>query len=292
MANPFDVFDSWGNKIGEITPPGEGCLGELAVFLFQLVLWVGLFLVCAIIFVIISPVLLSIKGAKLYRENKKELAITCWVISFIVGIGIIIVGIGVSRQYSFGEKSLQMRTPVSTSYPVASIPDLSGKWKGSYIEWDARGIGCNIWFEMELKQNGTEITGITTEERNNRILTARINGRVEGRAIRFVKQYNWGLPAGSVQSIEYKGNIADDDNSMRGIWKASVVTMRWSASRVSKNEPNKGSSLLQPEANPAPKTTSDSGKTFLNSLKSMISVEATYSPDGKSPPVRKRYFLK
>ncbi len=235
--------------------------------------------------------------ANAYAKQRvfKQWGITVAVVSMMVIIGGL-VGKGISHRAVFGEKSLQMRTPVPASYPIAadvkSIPNLSGRWKGSYINKDARGREYQIGFEMELKQNGAQIAGITMEQGDNRILTARIDGTIEGRIIRFVKQYNESPAPWPVESIKYEGSIAEDGNSISGTWKTLVLTRGWSVSRVSKNEPSKESSSLQPAANSASKTTSDFGKTFLKSLKSMVNVETTYSPDGTSPPVRKKYFLK
>ncbi len=123
--------------------------------------------------------------------------------------------------------------------------NLSGKWKGSYIDKDAWGKGYSIWLEIEFKQNGTEITGITTERRDSRTLTAKINGAVDGRVIRFVKQYNEGPPVWPIESIEYEGNIADDGNSVSGTWKTLALTGGWSVSRVSKNSVDKNKPPLQ-----------------------------------------------
>jgi len=184
--------------------------------------------------------------------------------------------------------------------------NLSGKWKGSYLERDMWGRDYRIGFEMELKQNNAQITGITTEEKDSRILTARINGTVEGQTIRFVKQYNENLPQSPIGSvIEYEGSIAQDGNSASGTWRAAILSGKWSVSKVSGNisktkessQGNTSTAIQQPKKPgevyiPFVSEFWDIGKAFLqlpweigkSSLQligSMVSVEITTSEGRK-----------
>jgi type IV secretory pathway TrbL component len=72
---PQDVFDEWGNKIGEFIPSGEGCG------------WAGclLLIIIAILAITIGlPIYLLVKGGELWGEDKKDSAVACWMGALIV----------------------------------------------------------------------------------------------------------------------------------------------------------------------------------------------------------------
>lgn len=267
MANPFDVFDSWGNKIGEITPPDDGLAEGLVLFF----LWLLFFFVYAAILVVISPLLLLINGIRLYKEDKKGEAIACWVIAVVIAL---FVGIGIV-EYMAKDNNSVVKTGVygAPGNVIGGAANFSGKWGGSYTSIGAQGRGANASFEMEIKQNGAQITGVIAELDGSRTLTSKISGSIEGHKVRFIKQYDESPQPWPVEPIKYEGSITDDGNSIIGTWQTMALSGNWSVLKASGTKDN-------------------FGRAISRSLKSMVSAEVTYSPDAKSPPVRKKYFLK
>jgi curved DNA-binding protein CbpA len=159
---------------------------------------------------------------------------------WIVGVLFIIVAITAWR--NIASNSYPTRQSPSANGSPSSQPDVtdtknisnfSGKWEGNYIDKDVQGREYQMGFKLDLMQNGAQITGITTEKRDYRTLTAQIDGTVKGRTIRFVKQYNEeprrALP------IQYEGSITADGGSVIGTWRTSISSGKWSISRTSKN---------------------------------------------------------
>lgn len=83
MSGKFNVFDSWGNKIGEITPSdsdvGCGCLINIIVMLAIAILWTVGFLFYGVYW-------LAAKGVAAAKEGKWFKALLWWAIPITLAL--------------------------------------------------------------------------------------------------------------------------------------------------------------------------------------------------------------
>lgn len=82
MSGKFDVFDSWGNKIGEFVPSnsGDGCLTSIIVILVIAILWTVGFLFYCVYW-------LAAKGVAAAKEGKWFEALVWWAIPIALVVG-------------------------------------------------------------------------------------------------------------------------------------------------------------------------------------------------------------
>lgn len=91
MSEKFNVFDEWGNKVGEYTPTGGSGVDGLIMVVAMIFLW-------TIGFVAYTFVRLTVKGLEAlakheYQKAFKYLFVPCFVILIIlVQIGFVVVG--------------------------------------------------------------------------------------------------------------------------------------------------------------------------------------------------------
>lgn len=91
MSDKFNVFDEWGNKVGEYTPTGGGGADGFLMIIALFFLW-------TIGFVAYTFVRLTVKGLEAlakheYQKAFKYLLVPCFVILIIlVQIGFVVVG--------------------------------------------------------------------------------------------------------------------------------------------------------------------------------------------------------
>ncbi|HEY9823937.1 MAG TPA: hypothetical protein V6D19_00700 [Stenomitos sp.] len=106
------------------------------------------------------------------------------------------------------------------------MADLSGSWLGTY--WQR---GKPTRFEMTLIQGGSTLCGNILDDRS--LGEAVLDGQVIGRSVQFFKRY---LDA-DLESVNYKGTLSEDGNSMRGSWDFYGVLgfESWEAHRVGDN---------------------------------------------------------
>jgi len=88
------------------------------------------------------------------------------------------------------------------------MANISGTWLGTY--WQQ---GYQTRFEATFVQNGNAIYGNILD--NGELGEATIQGEVVGRNISFVKSY---VSNPKLASVNYKGTITEDGNSMSGQW--------------------------------------------------------------------------
>lgn len=88
------------------------------------------------------------------------------------------------------------------------MANISGTWLGTY--WQN---GEQTRFEATFVQSGNAICGNILD--NGNLGEATIQGEVVGRNISFVKSY---VANPSLASVNYKGAIAEDGDSMSGQW--------------------------------------------------------------------------
>lgn len=88
------------------------------------------------------------------------------------------------------------------------MSDVNGAWLGTY--WQQ---GQPTRFEASLVQGGSTLSGSVLDD--NWLGEAAITGEVVGRVIQFTKHYLTANPT----SIQYIGQIAEDEQSMQGTWQ-------------------------------------------------------------------------
>lgn len=99
--------------------------------------------------------------------------------------------------------------------------NVSGTWLGTY--WQDNEP---TRFEVTFAQGGNGLSGSILDD--SYLGEAHLTGEVIGRSIRFTKQYI----ATSPTSINYSGNISEDENSMSGTWRIDRrFSGRWEAHR-------------------------------------------------------------
>jgi hypothetical protein len=96
--------------------------------------------------------------------------------------------------------------------------DLSGRWAGLYTYPDGRP---GIPFEADLRESAGRVTGTTTETGDTpasfgQTLRAVIDGRRDGRAIRFLKLYESSNDAYDV--VHYEGTVRPGGDEIEGRW--------------------------------------------------------------------------
>jgi hypothetical protein len=88
------------------------------------------------------------------------------------------------------------------------MANISGTWLGTYWQNDEQ-----TRFEATFVQSGNAIYGNILD--NGNLGEATIQGEVVGRNISFVKSY---ISNQKLASVNYKGTIAEDGDSMSGQW--------------------------------------------------------------------------
>jgi hypothetical protein len=98
--------------------------------------------------------------------------------------------------------------------------DLSGNWDGLY---SYPGDLAPVSFVADLKETGGWLTGATRETATNgsavgQILSATLQGRRSGSAVKFLKLYDGSAPG--YDSVAYEGAVSADGTEIDGRWTA------------------------------------------------------------------------
>ena len=121
--------------------------------------------------------------------------------------------------FVFGVKSA---TPVATQtarVDQAPVRDLTGRWQGRYYYQDGRE---SVAFVVDMYDNGGKLEGRISEPNtfggaDARSLYANLAGGVQGRALSFSKTYDG--TGGQSHSVQYRGELDQDDMSAKGTWR-------------------------------------------------------------------------
>lgn len=107
------------------------------------------------------------------------------------------------------------------------MTDLTGTWLGTY--WQDNQP---TRFELTLLQSGNSLQGSILDD--NYLGEANLNGTVVGRRVEFVKKY-----LANRGTVNYFGTVAENENSMQGIWQIHHVfgyySGSWEAHRAGDN---------------------------------------------------------